>query len=146
MQMQGTTEIRAARAEVFAFLTDPQRIGPCLPKVQSVRAHPDGTFTAEARIGKGLLSVGLALACSFTELRGPEHAAIRATGKGKGSSVDGTARMTLRELPAGGTAIDWTADVTLGGLVAKAGEARIRDAAERAVAQTFKRVRRQLKG
>ena len=145
LKLQGTVGIKADRATVFAFLTDPDRIGPCLPKVQAIRKLPNGHFEATARVGKGFLSASFVLDCAFTDLVAPDRAAIRATGKAKGSAVDGTARMTLRDLDAGGTAVDWTADVEISGLVAKVGEGRLRGGADKKITQTFKRVRKQLK-
>ena len=145
LKLQGTVDIKAERDAVFAFLTDPDRIGPCLPKVQSIKKLPNGHFEATAKVGKGFLSASLVLDCAFTEREAPHRAAIRATGKAKGSAVDGTARMTLRDLAGGGTAVDWTADVEISGLVAKVGEGRLRDGAEKMIGQTFKRVRKQLK-
>jgi uncharacterized protein len=145
VKLQGTVDIQADRERVFAFLTDPDRIGPCLPKVQEIRKLPDGRFEAIAKVGKGFLAATFTMTCTFTERTPPTAAAIRATGKAKGSGVDGTARMDLRELPSGGTAVDWTADVTVTGLVAKVGQSRLESAADRAITQTFKSVRRQLK-
>lgn len=145
MKLQGTMDIQADRERVFAFLTDPDKLGPCLPKVQQIRKLPDGRFEAVARVGKGFLAATFTLTCMFTEKTPPSAAAIRATGKAKGSGVDGTARMDLRELPSGGTGVDWTADVEITGLVAKVGQHRLQSAAEKAITQTFKRVRKELK-
>jgi carbon monoxide dehydrogenase subunit G len=145
MKLQGTIDIKADRERVFGFLTDPSRVGPCLPKVQAVKTLPDGRFEAIAKIGKGFLSTTFTLQCAFTERVAPERAAIRATGKAKGSGVDGTARMELRELPDGRTAVDWTADVTISGLVARVGEGRLQAGAERLIEQTFRCVRKSLK-
>lgn len=145
MKLQGTMDIKADRERVFAFLTDPEKMGGCLPKVQSIKRLPDGRFEALAKVGKGFLSASFLLECAFTEVQPPDHAAIRAAGKAKGSSVDGTARMTLRDLEGGGTAVDWTADVTISGLVARVGEKRLDAAADRMITQTFRCVRKQLK-
>jgi carbon monoxide dehydrogenase subunit G len=145
MQLQGSVDIKADRERVFAFLTDPDRIGPCLPKVQSIKKLPDGRFEATAKVGKGFLSATLVIECAFTERTPPDRAAIRATGKVKGGGFDGTARMDLRDLPDGGTAVDWTADVTLSGLLAKLAGNRVDARAQAMVEQTFKKVRKQLK-
>lgn len=146
MKLKGTVEIPADRATVFAFLTDPDRIGPCLPKVESVKKRPDGTFEATAKVGKGFLSATLVMHCSFTENVPPERAAIRATGKAKGSAVDGTARMELVELPDdAGTRVDWTADVELSGIVAKLAGNRFDAKANDLVEQTFRKVKKRIK-
>ncbi len=145
MQLQGTVDIKADRETVFAFLTDPDRIGPCLPKVESNPPAAQRSLRGHREGGKGFISASFVLDCAFTELVAPDRAAIRATGKAKGSAVDGTAQMILRDLPSGGTAVDWTADITISGLVAKLGEGRLRSGADRIITQTFKRVRKQLK-
>ena len=145
MKLQGTVDIPADRERVFAFLIDPDKLGPCLPKVQEIRKLPDGRFEAVAKVGKGFISATFVMTCTFTEKAPPSHAAIRATGKAKGSAVDGTARMELRELPSGGTAVDWTADVAITGLIAKVGEKRMESSAQNAITHTFKRVRKALK-
>jgi carbon monoxide dehydrogenase subunit G len=145
MKLQGSVDIKADRERVFAFLTDPERMGGCLPKVQAIKRKSDGRFEALAKVGKGLLSTSFTLDCSFEDVQAPDHASIRASGKAKGSAVDGTARMTLRDLASGGTAVDWTADVTISGLVAKVGEKRLAEAADRMITQTFRCVRKNLK-
>ena len=146
MKLNGSVDIPADRERVFAFLTDPDQIGPCLPKVESVRKKPDGTFEAVAKVGKGFLSATLVMECVFTEHVPPSRAAIRATGKAKGSGVDGTARMDLRELADGaGTAVDWTADVTLSGIVAKLAGNRFDAKAKELVHQTFRKVKKRIK-
>ena len=146
MKIRGSVDIPADRERVFAFLTDPEQIGPCLPKVQSIRTRPDGTFEAVAKVGKGFLSVTLVMECMFTEHVSPSRAAIRATGKARGSGVDGTARMDLRELADGaGTAVDWTADVELTGIVAKVAGNRFDAKATALVEQTFRKVKKRIK-
>jgi uncharacterized protein len=145
VKLNGSMEVPADRERAFAFLTDPDRIGPCLPRVQQIRKLPDGRFEAVARVGKGFLAATFTLTCTFTERTPPSVAAIRATGRAKGSGIDGTARMELRELPGGGTAVDWTADVAITGLVARVGEKRLESAAQDAITRTFKKVGKQLK-
>ncbi len=146
MKLKGSVDIPADRETVFAFLTDPDTIGPCLPKVESVRRRPDGTFEALVRVGRGFLSASLTMHCTFTESVPPEHAAIRATGRAKGGAVDGTARMDLAELPDGaGTRVDWTADVELSGIIAKLAGSRFDAKAAGLVDQTFRKVRKRIK-
>src|SRR6478736_2243910 len=137
LKLQGTVDIKADRATVFAFVTDPDRIGPCLPKVQSIKKLPNGHFEATAKVGKGFVSASFVMDCAFTDLVAPDRAAIRATGKSRGSAVDGTARMTLRDLDGGGTGVDWTADVEITGLVARVGEGRLRSSADAMITQMF---------
>ena len=145
MRFEGSVEIKAPRDWVFAFLVDPERMGGCLPKVQSIKRTGDGRFEALAKVGKGLFSASFVLTCEFTEVSAPDRAAVRVQGKAKGSSVDGAARMTLRDLEGGGTAVDWVADVTISGMVARIGEKRIAPTAERMIGQTFNCVRKKLK-
>ena len=67
MRFQGSVDIKAPRDQVFAFLVDPDRMGGCLPKVQSIKKLGDGRFEAVAKVGKGLFSASFTLTCEFTE-------------------------------------------------------------------------------
>ena len=51
---EGTVVIKASRTEVWEFLTDPYKVGRCMPGVESVEVE-DGNrkFRAVAAIGFG---------------------------------------------------------------------------------------------
>jgi uncharacterized protein len=145
MKLEGSVDIRADRDRVWAFLTDPDQVGSCLPAVHSIKKLGDGRFEAQAKVGVGFISAKFVLHCEFTEMEAPNHAAIRAQGKATGSSVDGTARMTLRDLESGGTAVDWTADVAVSGMVARIGSKRLESAANKMIVRTFKCAKKKLR-
>ena len=144
MRLEGSVVIGAPRDEVWAFLLDPDRVASCLPGVESIERLEDGRFRASARIGAGFFSTKVAVTGTYTEVRPPTEMTIVARGSAHGSSGETTARIVLRDGEAGDTVVDWTAEVTLGGMIA-AFEGRLADGtAERLVAEVFGCIRSRL--
>src|SRR5215475_575530 len=88
MHLQGNVSINAPRAQVWEYLTDPNKVSQCAPGVESV------------------------------ELVEPERAKMKAHGTAPGSAADVVSEMTLSDLPGGGTQMHWTADISIVGQLA----------------------------
>ena len=112
---------------------------------REIRKLDDGRFEAHAKVGLGYISAKFVMLCEFTEMDAPNHATMRAHGTAPGSSVDGTARFVLRDVASGVTSVDWTADVTLTGVIARFAGKRIEGAATKTIAQTLRCVRANLR-
>jgi uncharacterized protein len=144
VKLAGRVAIAAPRDEVWAFLLDPERVGPCLPGVDSVERLADGRFRARARVGAGLLSTKIEVIGEYGQLEPLSAATMSARGSGLGSTGDATARLTLADGEAGGTVVDWSAEVTLAGMAA-AFEGRLSDGtADRALGGVFDCIRARL--
>lgn len=145
MHFSGSVEIAAPRDEVWAFVSDPERIGTCGPGVESVETIDDTRFVAKARVGIGPIRATFAVDAAFLERVAPERARISARGRAPGSAVDGTGEMTLRDgsHPAT-TVMDWSADVQVSGVVASLGARLVESTANRLIGQTFTCVRARL--
>jgi carbon monoxide dehydrogenase subunit G len=148
MKFEGSVEIKAPRARVWEFLTDPQQVATCGPGVQSIEQVDATHFKVHAKVGVGFISARFVVNAEFIELAAPDHAVIQARGSAPGSAVDATARMSLRDADraAGGaeTAMDWTADVTISGTLASVGARMIEGTASKIIDQTFACVRSRL--
>ena len=114
MKFEGTVDIGAARERVWAFLMDPNQVGPCGPGVESIEVVDDTHFKAKAKVGIGFISARFAVDMEIAERDEPNQAVIKARGQAPGSAVDATATMALRDGESGGTAMDWSADVLIG--------------------------------
>lgn len=146
MKLAGRVAIAAPRAEVWAFLLDPERVGPCLPGAESVERLADGRFRARARVGAGLFSTKVEVIGEYAQLEPPDAATMIARGSGLGSTGQATARLTLTESEAGGTVVDWSAEVTLAGMAA-AFEGRLSNGtADQALGSVFDCIRARLEG
>jgi carbon monoxide dehydrogenase subunit G len=144
MRFEGSTEIQAPRDRVWAFLIDPTQVGSCGPGVQSVEVVDDRHFRGVAKVGIGIISARFTVAAEFVDVEEPDHATIRLRGQAPGSAADATAAMRLRDAPAGGTVLGWTADVAIQGRLASVGSRLIEGTATKLIGQTFDCIRSKL--
>ena len=105
--------------EVWAFLTDPDKVGHCAPGVELVEVLEGGQkFRAIAEVGFGSVKARFSGVGEFLELDAPNQATLKAHGKAPGSAVDVLSVMTLSDGPDGTTELKWTADITILGTLA----------------------------
>src|SRR6476469_918543 len=137
MKVAGTVDIAAPRERVWAFVIDPNQVGQCGPGVESIEVLDDTHFKATAKVGIGFISARFVVNMDMAELTPPDQAVIKAHGQAPGSAVDATARMSLSDGEAGGTRLDWSADVTISGSLASLGARLIEGTANKMIGQTF---------
>jgi carbon monoxide dehydrogenase subunit G len=144
MQFKGTVEIAAPRDRVWAFLMDPEQVGPCGPGVESIEVVDEDHFKAKAKVGIGFISAKFNVDMSIAEKTEPDLAVIKAHGQAPGSAVDATANMALSGPPEGPTTMDWSADVLIAGTLASVGARLIEGTANKMIGQTFDCIRSRL--
>ncbi len=140
MVIGGTREFAAARERVWELLVDPEVLADFLPGVQSLDVKDPSHWSAEMRLPKA--PVALTLHFELVEERPPEHALLRAKGKRLGASVDVHTAFDLTD--AGGrTAMAWSADIDLGGMLNRLAPA-VEPVAERQAAKFLDDLERRL--
>ena len=144
MQFSGTVEIAAPRERVWAFLMDPEQVGPCGPGVESVEVVDDDHFKAKAKVGIGFISAKFNIEMTVAERTEPDLAVLKAHGQAPGSAVDATANMALSGPAEGPTTMDWSADVLIAGTLASVGARLIEGTANKMIGQTFDCIRSKL--
>ena len=144
MKFSGTVDINAPRERVWAFLMDPDQVGPCGPGVESIEIVDETHFKAKAKVGIGFISARFNIDMEIAERDEPNRAVIKAHGQAPGSAVDATATMSLRDGESGGTTMDWGADVLIGGTIASVGARLIEGTANKMIGQTFDCIRSKL--
>ena len=144
MHFEGTVQINAPRDKVWAFLIDPNQVGSCGPGVESIEVIDDSHFKATAKVGVGFISARFVVNMEFVDLEAPDTANIKAHGQAPGSAVDATAAMNLSDGEAGGTQMDWQADVNISGTLASVGARLIEGTANKMIGQTFDCMRTKL--
>jgi uncharacterized protein len=137
MKFEGTVDINAPRERVWAFLMDPNQVGACGPGVESIEVVDETHFKARAKVGIGFISARFNVDMEIAERDEPTQAVIKARGQAPGSAVDATATMSLKDGDAGGTVMDWAADVMIGGTLASVGARLIEGTANKMIGQTF---------
>jgi carbon monoxide dehydrogenase subunit G len=146
MHFEGTVPIKASRATVWAFVIDPNQVGPCGPGVEKIEVVDDTHFKATAKVGIGFISARFNVDMTFAELMAPDKAVIKAHGQAPGSAVDADAEMRLSDGPDGSTVMDWHADVNISGTLAGVGARLIEGTANKMIGQTFDCMRSKLEG
>ena len=144
MRFAGSVPIKASRGRVWAFVTDPDQVGPCGPGVESIEIIDATHFKASAKIGIGFISARFVINMEFAELQPTDRARIKAHGQAPGSAVDATAEMHLSNGPEGTTVMDWNADVNISGTLASVGARMIEGTANKMIGQTFDCMRAKL--
>lgn len=144
MHFQGSVPIKASRERVWAFVTDPDQVGPCGPGVETIEVVDATHFTASAKVGIGFISARFVINMEFAEQEPPDRARIKAHGQAPGSMVDATAEMHLSDGPDGSTVMDWNADVNISGTLASVGARMIEGTANKMIGQTFDCMRAKL--
>jgi uncharacterized protein len=144
MHFEGTTVIHAPREAVYAFLMDPERVGPCGPGVESIEVVDDSHYRVTAKVGIGFISARFQVNVELAEREAPSRAVMKAHGQAPGSAVDGTAEMRLSEDGPDVTRMDWLADVVISGAIAGVGARLIEGTANKMIAQSFDCIRAKL--
>jgi carbon monoxide dehydrogenase subunit G len=147
VKFSGSVPIAASRDAVWAFVSDPTKVGACGPGVESIERLDETHYRAIARVGVGFISARFTGTIAMVELAEPDRAVIRANGQAPGSAADATATMTLRDGDdAGSTVMDWEADVAIAGSLASVGARLIEGTANKLIGQTFDCIRAKLEG
>jgi carbon monoxide dehydrogenase subunit G len=146
MHFEGTVQIAAPRDRVWAFVIDPNQVGQCGPGVESIEVIDERHFKATAKVGIGFISARFVVNMEFTDVAAPDAATIKAHGQAPGSAVDATAQMRLSDGEAGGTTMDWSADVAISGTLASVGARLIEGTANKMIGQTFDCMKSKLEG
>ena len=144
LHYDGEEQIPADPATVWAFVNDPERIGRCLPDVQSVTVHDATRFDAVVRVAVGPVRGSFTLKFALQPDEAARRMNMKITGGGFGSAIDLTAGADI--VPGGGTGttLRWSGSAVMRGPVAAVGGRVLDGQARKLITQTFANVRTQL--
>lgn len=144
MRFEGVQDIGAPRERVWAFVTDPQQVASCGPDVQHVDVIDPTHFKVVVKAGVGPIRTTFTMDVTFTELRAPEHASIRARGQAPGSAVEMLSTLDLTAPAPDRTTMRWGADVNVSGTIASLGARLMQGAADKITQQVFACIKQKL--
>src|SRR5579872_4398223 len=137
MKITADYRITAPRDRVFAALTDPEYLQPCMTGCERLTPVGDNTYEAQLLIGlPGLKGVYTGRA-ELRELNPPESYVMIVDGKGGPGFVRARAAFRLTEGD-GGTGLHCEADVQVGGVLAAVGSRLIPAAARKMMDDFFR--------
>ena len=144
LQYTGQEQIPADPATVWAFVTDPAKVGGCLPDVREVTVHDATHFDAVVGVGVGPVRGKFKFKFELQPNEAARRMDMKISGGGLGSAVDLTAGADIVPADGGGTVLNWGGSAVMRGPVAAVG-GRVLDAqAKKLITLTFANVRQKL--
>jgi carbon monoxide dehydrogenase subunit G len=143
MKIQGTHDIQAPRDRVFAALIDPQILQRCIPGCESLDQTADNTYLATMKAGVGAVKGTFKGSVRLEDIQSPSHYRMIVDGKGGPGFVKGTGVFDLAE-NSGATAIAYTGEMLVGGVIASVGQRMIEAAAKMLAGKFFSELEKQI--
>ncbi len=146
LHFEGDTDFTQPTAEVWSKLSDIHFLASCIPDVESITHHPDGSATCIIRPGFSFVRGTLDVTTRITQAVEGQPLRIHADGKGIGSSNEVDLELHFAEKD-GGTRIHWIAEVSkLGGLLKMMPQGLLKGAAQKVIGDVWESVRKKLQG
>ena len=144
LQYTGEERIPASLDTVWAFVTDPQKVGHCFPDVVDVTVQDATHFEAIVKVGVGPVRGKFKMKVELVPTDSKRRIDMKMSGGGFGSAVDLRSGAEIVDGGDGTTLLKWSGEAEARGPVAAVG-GRVLDAqAEKLIAQAFGNVRQQL--
>ena len=144
LQYTGEEKIPAGLDTVWAFVTDPEKVGRCFPDVVDVTVQDATHFESIVKVGVGPVRGKFKMKVELVPGESKRRIDMKISGGGFGSTVDLTSGADLVDGGNGTTLLKWTGQAEARGPIAAVG-GRVLDAqAEKLIAQAFGNVRQQL--
>ncbi len=143
MKVTGTCLLTADPATVFRALNDPAVLARTIPGCQRLEAlGPDGTDAYAMTVAAGVGSIRGVYDGSVRLRDHDEPASFRlhAEGAGAAGTIGADVHVRLDAVPAGGTALTYDADATVGGMIGGVGQRMLVGVSKRIAAEFFANV------
>ena len=146
LEYSGEENIPASPSTVWAFVTDPEKVGRSLPEVLDVAVQDPTHVDAVVQVAVGPVRGKFKLKVQLVPDPSRRRIDMKISGGGFGSAIDLTAGADVVEAAGGTTLLKWGGQAIARGPVAAVG-GRVLDAqAKKLIEQAFANVRRQLSG
>ena len=145
LQAQGSVDIKASPAQVFAVLLDPVALARVIPGCHSLQANGPNRYTADVTVGVGLVKARYEAEIVLTDIDAPRSLRLAGSGRSSLGTGAGNGLVTL-EATATGTRLSYDYRAQVGGKVAMVGSRMLEGAARIIVAQLFESLGRQAGG
>jgi uncharacterized protein len=144
LQYTGEEKIPAGLDTVWAFVTDPEKVGRCFPDVVNVTVQDATHFESVVKVGVGPVRGNFKMKVELLPADSKRRIDMKISGGGFGSAVDLKSGADLVDAGDGTTLLKWSGQAEARGPIAAVG-GRVLDAqAQKLIAQAFGNVRQQL--
>ena len=144
LQYSGEEKIPASVETVWAFVTDPEKVGRSLPDVADVTVQDGTHLEAVVNVGVGPVRGKFKVKVELVPDPSRHHIDMKMSGGGFGSSVDLTAAADVVDGGDGTTLLKWSGQAVPRGPIAAVGGRVLDSEARKVIEKAFGNVRRQL--
>ncbi len=140
----GSEMFSAPPEQVFAALTDLDRLPRLIPDLESAEKIDERTLKCVVRPGFSFLRGTLRMTITIVDLNAPRTASMKVSAAGIGAQIEVASSLDIAPTDSG-TALSWSASVTeLKGLVATISRPLISAAADQVIRKSWQRLRTEL--
>lgn len=115
--------VAAPPQRVWAMITDPECVGPCIPGCQAIEVTGPNSYKADVKMAVGPIKTTFSVTVEVTEERAPSYVASVTRGEEGGRASTLTAHNVVELKPAGdgATEIFYASEVSIFGRLGKFG-------------------------
>jgi len=132
----GEYTINQPREDVWAFITDANKVGPCIPDLLELDVKSENTFMSVVRVGVGPVRGKFELNGELQVVEPEAIMAMPIKGGGMGSGVEMNAEVTLSDVE-DGTLLKWQCEGAVSGPIASIGGRLSDNQAKKIIEQVF---------
>lgn len=132
MKIEKTFTISAPQEQVWSFVTDPQKVAPCIPGCEGAEEKEPGKYAAAINVKVGPIQTTFHVDIEQTEKRPPEFASYLTKGEegSRASRISGVSTLALRSVSAGSTEVSYASDINIVGRLGKFGSGMMQKIAD----------------
>lgn len=141
MKFEGSFDLKAPPEVFFRVATDPNKFSKAIPDVKKVTVKDKDNFNVEFTISLGPIRGTMKVDFAYEKVE--PNSFLSVVGKGSGLQSTVNVRIDAKVSPSSsGSKVDWSADLTVGGLVASVGGRLIESVTKDKVTQIIENLRK----
>ena len=146
MILNGTFTFAGPRQKVWDLLQDPGVLAKALPGTERLTMSGPDRYEGVMKVSVGPMTAAkFDVTVALADKQPPERFTMQIDGKGSVGFARGSAAVALREQADGGTAMEYTSDVQIGGRIASVGQRLIESVSRMMMRQALEALDRELR-
>lgn len=132
MKIEKTFQVKAARNDVWNFITSPEKVAPCIPGCEGAEQTGEKTYKAAIKVKVGPIKTKFSVQIETQEENPPEFASYLTKGEEgtKSSRLKASSTLSLISLEDQLTEVTYTSDINLLGRLGKFGSGMMQKVAD----------------
>jgi uncharacterized protein len=144
--LNGTFTFNGPRQKVWDLLQDPDVLAKALPGTERLTLSGPDRYEGVMKVSIGPMTAAkFDVAVALGDKQPPERFTMQIDGKGAVGFARGTASVALQDQADGGTAMEYTSDVQIGGRIASVGQRLIESVSRMMMRQALESLDRELR-